>query len=826
MPKEYVHKARADLSDIEKIELHDLIDIPALQEMMNDYYALTSIGVGIIDLKGDVLVGTGWQDICTKFHRVQPESCKFCHESDISLSSGVSPGTFKLYRCKNNMWDMVTPIMLGDRHIGNIFLGQFLYDDEEPDYALFRVQARRFGYDETEYIAALDRVPRWSRETVQKAMDFYSKLAQMISRSNYSNILLAQSEERFKALLDATSLGIIIHNKGIILDCNQGLSDMTGFAIEELVGMDGLKLIAPDWLELVAENIQRGFDQSYEVEGLRKDRTQYPLIIKGKNIPYKGRSVQVIEFQDITGQKQAEESLWLMNHVFYASIAANSIAGLDGVITETNDSFLRIWEYRSRDEVVGRPMVYFLNDPNEAAAILTALNETGVWEGEFTAKRGDGSTFTAYGMATEVRNKKGKVTCYQSSCLDITERKQAEAELLQAKATAESANIAKSQFLANMSHEIRTPMNGIIGMIQLLQHTDLTPEQHEYAESAKNSGFKLVHLLNEILDLSKVEANKIELETTDFDLQAMISDIINLLSLSAREKGIKLISSIDSDIPTALKGDAGRLRQIISNLVGNAIKFTPKGSITLHIQKDSEDVDSVTLRFLVHDNGIGVATDKLEEIFAPFTQADSSTTRRYGGTGLGLAICRQLAVLMGGSVGVESEEGVGSTFWFTVIMEKQSANTIAAPKPIFTPRPIVKMQTAGNGIRILLAEDEPSARVIIPKLLKNHGYQVDVAGDGKEALLALEKEDYDLVLMDCMMPEMNGYEVTAVIRNQASAVRRHDIPVIALTGNAMQQDRDRCIAAGMDDHLSKPLLLPDLLGKLEKWLKREVNQTH
>ncbi len=287
---------------------------------------------------------------------------------------------------------------------------------------------------------------------------------------------------------------------------------------------------------------------------------------------------------------------------------------------------------------------------------------------------------------------------------------------------------------------------------------------------------------------------------------------------------MKLISSIDAEVSTALKGDAGRLRQIISNLIGNAIKFTPEGSITLHVCKDSEDADSATLRFLVRDSGIGIAADKLEQIFAPFTQADSSTTRRYGGTGLGLAICRQLVALMGGRIGVESEEDVGSTFWFTVKMEKQRGNAVAAPKQIPAPGSNDYMHS-GNGIRILLTEDEPRARNIVPKLLKNYGYQVDVAGDGKEALRALEKEDYDLVLMDCMMPEMSGYEVTAVIRNPSSAVRRHDIPVIALTGNAMKQDRDRCIAAGMDDHLSKPLLLPDLLGKLEKWLKRERHQT-
>ena len=717
MPQDHIEIKKSSPPDFVDIELADVIDVSALKEMMDDYYALTGIGIGIIDLKGRVLVGTGWQDICVKFHRAEPESCAFCHESDLSLSSGVPPGSFKEYRCKNNMWDIATPIMLGDRHIGNIFLGQFLYECEEPDYELFRAQARRFGYDEAEYLAALDRVPRWSRETVQHAMTYYAKLARMISKANYNNVILADT---------------------------------------------------------------------------------------------------------LVKREQAEESLWLMNHVFYASITANSIAGLDGIITETNNAFLRTWEYGSRDEVIGRPIAYFFDDPNEAAAILTALNETGLWEGEFSAKRGDGSKFIAYGMATVVLNKNGNVIGYQSTCLDITGRKQAEAELIQAKAAAESANIAKSRFLATMSHEIRTPMNSVIGMIQLLQHTELTPEQHEYAECAKRSGIQLVHLLDDILDLSKIEAKKIELETSDFDLQQLISDAINLLSLSALEKGVKLITSLDSEVPTALKGDAGRLRQIIINLVGNAIKFTAEGSVTLNIRRDSEDEQSTTLRFLVSDSGIGIAADKLEQIFELFTQADSSTTRKFGGTGLGLAICKRLALLMGGSIGAESIEGKGSLFWFTVVLEKQVKPYIASLQSTSAQNCSAGMREVGSGTRLLLVEDDPTAQSMVLNLLLRYGFLVDVACNGREALQSLEKNDYALVLMDCMMPEISGYEATVIIRDPDSAVRRHDIPVIALTGNAMKEDQDRCIAVGMNDHLPKPLILKDLLHKLDYWLKTQA----
>ena len=442
---------------------------------------------------------------------------------------------------------------------------------------------------------------------------------------------------------------------------------------------------------------------------------------------------------------------------------------------------------------------------------------------ELRMLRADGTIFWAHLVVTSSKDSNGDAIRY-IALNDITDRKRSEDELLQAKADAEAASVAKSRFLATMSHEIRTPMNGVIGMIEVLQHSRLTTEQNEFAEAAKQSGIELVRLLNDILDLSKIEADKIEFESSDFSLQTIISDMVNLLTLAAREKGLKLEASIAADVPRALTGDAGRLRQVISNLVSNAIKFTRSGTVSLQITKESESEQAAVIRFVIKDTGIGIAANKLEHIFEPFTQGDSSTTRIHGGSGLGLTICRKLVGLFGGSIGVESVEGEGATFWFTAVFGKQAE---AGMSKVVTPASSAQLalhlpsHSTIRATRILLAEDDPNARRIVPRLMKSYGYQVDVACDGIETLKALESSDYELVIMDCDMPGLNGYEATAVIRDPSSNVRRHDIPIIALTGNAMKQDRDLCLSKGMNDHLPKPLILEELLTKLDIWLRKQ-----
>lgn len=819
-----------------------------------------------------------------------------------------------------------------------------------------------------------------------------------ITRRKMAEESLLESEERMRAITDSAQDAILMLNqRGLITYWNPAAERVFGYSSAEVSGRDLHGLLAPAryhaafasaFVEFQKTGRGAVIGKTIEMEALRKDGAEVAISLSLSVLKTRGEWLAVGIVRDVTEQKLAAKALALSREQYMLAVSGSKDGIWDWNIRDNSLFLSANWkkmmgyeDHELADEFASFEGLLY---PADKARVLAYVQDylsgrIAEYNIEFRFCHRDGTYRWILARGEALRDENGIPYRMAGSHSDITERKLAEESLkktlqdlevanrelqeLNEKATmlaeqAGQANSAKSEFLANMSHEIRTPMNGIIGMTGLLLDTHLTDQQKQYTEVLRSSSENLLSLINDILDFSKVEAGKMSLEHIDFDLRTTLEDAVQMLAVKASEKQLELICLVDPEVPSMLTGDPGRLRQVVLNLAGNAIKFTHRGEVVIRVGIEEETDSQALLKFSVKDTGIGIDPASLERLFVAFSQVDGSTTRKYGGTGLGLAISRRLVTMLEGDIGVRSEQGKGSEFWFTARFSKQAgesaydeirigsvsgikvlvvddhainrllvtnllnswgcgydeaengqqaleklhdaakqgdpfvvalldmlmpemdgrdlcvrikqepdiantrlilltslgqrgdaawihevgfagyltkplrqsqlhdclamvvgSNSVAGqvlPRVLITRHRVIEAQK--RSIRLLLVEDNPTNQEVAMAILNRLGYKVDLATNGFEALTMLEQKSYNLVLMDCQMPEMDGFAATAKIRSGKLPGVKTDIPIIAMTANAMQGDRERCLTAGMDDYIAKPVQPRQLIEKICTWL--------
>ena len=657
---------------------------------------------------------------------------------------------------------------------------------------------------------------------------------------------LNRANSLLENLYTSSPAGLSLHNRNLeYIRINQALADVNGFSIEEHLGKT-IKELIPDIAEKVEPILNRVIETdrpicNVQIEGSTRanpdekrhwNASYYPVDLLNGD-----RGVGSVVL-DITDRIHTEESL---KESQTKLLESQKLANLGNWEIKLGDNFeldnaRAIWSAELFDIYGLDPQqsvptfaeLLQLHPPKDRQAIRTAytklLDNCTPFNLDLRCDRADGSTRYFNSIGRAARNESGKITKLYGAVMDITERKQIEAELLRQNRAleeaiavaqaADSANQAKSDFLANMSHEIRTPMNSILAVSQLLDFTELNAEQRKLLGTLKSNGKKLLTLIDDILDLSKIEARELKLNNREFALDALSQNLFDSFISQAKVKGLELTIDVAPELPLWWIGDDFRIQQILSNLISNALKFTEEGKIEVTISPEAQlSNNEVEVRFTVKDTGIGIPQEAQANLFTAFTQADNSTTRQYGGTGLGLTISRRIVELMGGTIDVKSSVGEGSTFWFALplqTIEQVSESSARESVPSTPSSPIHP-----DSVKLLVVEDYADNRDLLLFMLNTIGYQADTVNNGQEALDKTAQQKYDIILMDCQMPQLDGYQATKVIREREGKTD-HTI-VIGITANAMASDRQKCLDAGMDDYISKPVELGNLSAVLHKW---------
>ena len=655
------------------------------------------------------------------------------------------------------------------------------------------------------------------------AVVYYEGTVEDVTERKRAEAALAEARSKLETVIRQSPLAVVtLDADGKVRSWNPGAERLFGWAEAEVLGAR-----SPAFLG----DLPHGHEhQAFRKDGSVVDVSVWHALLRGAAGQMSGAVFLVADNTDrMQAQAKLSESERRYRDLFENANDIVLSVDLEGRFTAVNHTAQRVSGY-SRDELLAMNMADLLvpDDVGRVRELVSGML-AGVSVGQYglTAIAKDGRRLELE-IASRLIFENGRPLGFQSIARDVTERKESERrmeqyaralsrkndELSEALETARQATEAKSRFLANMSHEIRTPMNGVLGMTELLLETDLDPAQRDCAATVKRSAEALLVLINEILDLSRIEAGKLELHPEPFDLGKLVAWIVGMLEVQARPKGVAFRCTIDDAVPRLLCGDPVRFRQVLDNLAANAVKFTERGQVAVGVGIEGETAGTVTIRCTVEDTGIGISADQMPRLFHSFSQADSSTTKRYGGAGLGLAISKQLVEMMGGSIGCESRPGEGSRFWFTATLGK----VCEAPRPAESaPEPRARCRSGGH---ILLAEDNEINRRIALRLLERAGYRASAVANGRLAVTEVLGGAFDAVLMDVHMPEMDGFEATAEIRRVENGCRH--TPVIALTARAMTGDRERCLEAGMDDYLTKPVRRDELIAVLDRWVPSKM----